>query len=92
MSGIVSSLQGAQAGSLLKLSADLGHLLGDTLFSDTEVRLSDRASVLAHSAVLAARWPQFREVCGACVYVVPCNEIEESYIRINDIIVFSNSA
>ena len=58
----VSSLQRVLAGSVLSLSADLGRFLGDTLFADTELRLSDEATVSAHSAVLAARWPQFREV------------------------------
>ena len=50
----------------MRLSADLGCLLGDTVFADTELKLSDGSSVRAHSAVLAARWPQFREVC-VCV-------------------------
>ena len=55
--------------SAVRLSADLGCLLGDTVFADTELKLSDGSSVRAHSAVLAARWPQFREVCAyVCTY------------------------
>ena len=77
----VSSLQRVLAGSVLSLSADLGRLLGDTLFADTELRLSDGASVSAHSAVLAARWPQFREVSVSTCQVVgvggvSCCEVE----------------
>lgn len=61
------------AGSAVRLSADLGCLLGDTVFADTELQLSDGSSVHAHSAVLAARWPQFREVCAyVCTYVNMC--------------------
>ena len=58
----VCALQVVSAGSVVKLSADLKCLLGDTLFADTEVQLSDGESVCAHAAVLAARWPLFREV------------------------------
>ena len=58
-------------GSAVRLSADLGCLLGDTVFADTELKLSDGSSVRAHSAVLAARWPQFREVC-VCVCMSQC--------------------
>ena len=68
---VVCALQVVSAGSVVKLSADLKRLLGDTLFADTEVKLSDGESVCAHAAVLAARWPQFREV-SVCTHFSIC--------------------